>query len=122
VEALGRLAVLAAESQDLVETRVRQCMDETPAWRRGRVIQLPRDGLRDMPPAVASELLRQLAAVVGGTREAADFERLREAARVLRGRHGGKTVQLGAGVSLSTRSGLVRLERTRSTFSGSGRT
>ena len=118
VEALGRLAVLAAESQDLVATGARRCMDETPAWRQGRVVQFPRGGLREVPPAVASEVLRQLIEAMGGAGEAADFERLREAIRVLRGGHGGKTVQLGAGISLSTRGGLVRLERTRATPPG----
>jgi tRNA(Ile)-lysidine synthase len=121
VEALGRLAVLAAESQELVNVGVRQYMDETPAWRHGRIIQFPRDPLRDIPPAVASEMLRQLVEAIQGTHEAPDFERLREAARILRGLHGGKTVQLGAGITLSTRGGLVRLERTPVRSPGSRR-
>jgi len=121
VEALGRLAVLAGESQRLAEAGARRCMDEIPAWRQGRGIQFPRDAWREIPPAVASEVLRQLIAALGGVREAADFERLREAVRVLSGRHGGKIVHLGAGITLTTRGGLVRLERTAAGPGGGGR-
>ena len=59
---------------------------------------------RSRPPRF-SEVLRQLIAALGGTPESADFERLREAARILAGPHGGKIVQLGAGITLSTRAG-----------------
>jgi tRNA(Ile)-lysidine synthase len=115
VEALGRLAALAGESQDLVRAAARRCMGETSAWRHNRLIQFPRAALRQVPPAVASDVLRQLVAALGGTPESADFERLREAVRVLSGPHGGKTVQLGGGITLSTRGGLVRLERVPAT-------
>jgi tRNA(Ile)-lysidine synthase len=111
VEALGRLAALAGESQDVVHTAARRCMDEIPAWRQRGMIQFPRTALRQVPPAVASEVLREIIAAFGGTPESADFERLREAARVLAGPHGGKVVQLGAGLTLSTHGGLVRLQR-----------
>jgi tRNA(Ile)-lysidine synthase len=110
VDALGRLALLAGEAQDLVRAAARRCMDETPAWRHNRMIQFPRDALRRLPPAVASEVLRQLIAALGGSLESADFERMREAVRVLSGHHGGKTVQLEAGITLSTHGGLVRAE------------
>jgi tRNA(Ile)-lysidine synthase len=113
VEALGRLALLAGEAQDLVRDAAQRCMNETPAWRHNRVIQFPREALRQIPPAVASEVLRQLIAALGGTPESADFERLREAVRILAGPHGGKTVQLGAGITLSTHRGLVRVAHVR---------
>jgi tRNA(Ile)-lysidine synthase len=114
VEALGRLAVLAAEAQEFVSAAARRCMDEIPAWGgggRNRRIQFPREALRECPPAVASEVLRAVIEAVGGTSEVADFERLREAARMVRGTHGSKTVQVGGGISVTTVGALVRVAK-----------
>ena len=111
VEALGRLAILAGENQDAVRAAARHGMDQTPAWRQRGIVQFPRTALRQLPPAVASEVLRQIIAAFGNTAEAVDFERLREASRILAGPHGGKVVQLGAGITLTTHGGLVRLQR-----------
>jgi tRNA(Ile)-lysidine synthase len=117
VEALCRVAVLAEEASAAIAEEAGAFMARTPAWgalrgRAGaRAIQFPRADFQQLPPAVASEVLRQVIAALGGSSESADFERLREARHMLAGRDGGKQIQLGEGLSISTRDALIRVER-----------
>jgi tRNA(Ile)-lysidine synthase len=114
VDALGRLAALAGETHDFVEAAARRAMDEIPAWRQRRRIQIPRAALTQMSPAVASEVLRQIIAALGGTADSADFERLRELTRLLASAEGGKTIELPGGIRISCNAGLIRFQRTAS--------
>ncbi len=109
VEALCRLALLAADSHAALQSAAREFMDQTPAWGKNKTLQFPRQPFAQLPSAIASEVLRQLIAALGGTPEIADFQRLQEALHILRSAHGAKHIQVGAGISITTDGPLARI-------------
>ena len=112
VEALGRLAVLAREAQAVVAGAAQERRSRYPHVRRRNGLEVLREAFRDNVP-VASEMLRQMICELGGSTETADFERIREAIRLLQGHQGGKHIEMGSGVSVVLRGGSdkVRLVR-----------
>jgi len=100
VEALGRLAVLARETQYMVEMDAGNLLEEYVGAPPGLQVEIPRTLFPDAPMPLASEMLRQLIQKVGGSPETADFERIREAVRLLQGPSGGKRIEMGAGVTV----------------------
>jgi tRNA(Ile)-lysidine synthase len=108
VEALGRLARLAAETQQLVHDAAAGIAPTTPRARRS--VTLPRRALRHAPPAVAAEVLRQAIAGLGGSSESADFERVQAFLQVLRSGAGGKELQMGLGITARIEGEHVRVQ------------
>ncbi len=87
---------------------------EEPIWqgaqfREDGAIELPRTWLRMAYPAVVMQVLRDAIELAGGTREIADFERIAEAVRLIRGKTGGKTIQMGRGVVVEMEGQVVRI-------------
>jgi len=100
VGALARLAEVAAEAQDVIAGQFELMADAVPAVGDGTLMTMPREDLRRVYPAVLAEFLRVVVEGSGGTRELADFERIREAVRVIHGNAGGKCVEMGRGVEV----------------------
>ena len=111
--ALGRLAALAGEGAAVVAARVREAEAGAVMSRSAGRVVLRRKELKAAVPLVAGEVVRAAVEAVGGTREIADFERVREAVRVIGAAAGGKVVELGKGVVARVGGGVVTVERTR---------
>ncbi len=109
VEAIGRVAVLAGEMWEVMEGRVREVLEIGLIVRGKREIILRREVLQKTEVAVCGEIVRVLVVLMGGTTEIADFERVREAVRVVRGKAGGKVVEMGGGVVVSVGGGVVKV-------------
>jgi tRNA(Ile)-lysidine synthase len=121
-QAIVRLAMLAREAWDCVvadEVELRLHAVESAGARRE---VFKRQALRQAPAGICAEVLRATLQRVGGSTETADFERVREAVRVVQGTHGAKSVQLGRGVVVRVQGQRVVVERTgRSGRVGGGR-
>jgi len=118
VESLGRLAQLAAESNEFQRRVMIQLLQQFPIQEvRGGGVEISRGLLRHTPAAVASEFLRQGIEKAGGSSQSADFERIREALRVARTREGGKRVEVGGGITLHFSGDVVTIRPA----AGSGR-
>jgi tRNA(Ile)-lysidine synthase len=103
VEALGRLAQLAGETQGFVDEEVERWMGKGALRAEKGKVSISREVLRSAPAAVASEIVRRAIGVAAGQRGepvAVDFERVRELLRLAAGRAGGKRVQMGKGMTL----------------------
>lgn len=105
VGALGRLAILASEAQGyLVEAAERHLMEYPSTLCRGR-LEIPREVFWKAPSSLASEILRRVIAQAGGSPETADFERVREALRLIKNGQGGKRIEMGCGVIIELTGG-----------------
>jgi tRNA(Ile)-lysidine synthase len=99
-KSLVRLAERAEEAQSVMEMLANQlASDIALRVTRGRAV-MGRAGLRRAPRAVVAVLLRNVIEKIGGKLESLTAERIGEAARIAIGIHGGKTVQLGGGVTM----------------------
>jgi tRNA(Ile)-lysidine synthetase-like protein len=110
VPALTRLAHLAADTWQVVETATDTAWKAALLRKSPRRITLRRAALRDALPLVAAEILRRALRLLTDAPDPAPFERLDEALRLVRGPDGGKTVELGAGITLHIGK-EVRLEK-----------
>lgn len=130
VEAVGRLARLAGEAQEMLEMEagkfvecdvrehaqrplgpIGQKRGTRSAAEHGTPMVVSRARLRREPAVVAGEILRRMIESAGGTRETADFERVREAVRMIRGGVGGKEIEVGGGIVVVASNGVVLLKR-----------
>ncbi|HVT80465.1 MAG TPA: tRNA lysidine(34) synthetase TilS, partial [Phycisphaerae bacterium] len=111
VDAIGRLARLAADAQQLLDLEVAAQLAAHPVVQHKSAILMNRTMLRTAPPAVASEILRQTIESAGGSRQSADYERIAEALRLARTRIGGKKIEAGAGITIHFDGDVVRVER-----------
>jgi tRNA(Ile)-lysidine synthase len=98
VEAIGRLAAVARETWEIIEARVEEAWGKALVRKRGGRIVLRRDTLRRMERGLCAEVMRRAVELAGGSRETAGFERVEEAARLVRGAAGGARVEMGRGV------------------------
>ncbi len=100
VGALGNLAALARETWEVVGVAAADAWHSAVVAHSPRRVVFARAALRALPPLLCAELLRRAIDDVGGSREIAGFERLQEAVRSVRGRDGGKQLDMGRGVLL----------------------
>jgi tRNA(Ile)-lysidine synthetase-like protein len=110
-EAIGRLSRLAGEVWEHVvaeEVELRLHAIESSGARR-EVFR--REVLREADAVICAEVLRATLQRIGGTTETADFERVREAVRVVQGTHGAKRVELGRGGVVQVEGRRVVVER-----------
>jgi tRNA(Ile)-lysidine synthase len=105
VDALGRLAILAREAQRVMSQAAENLRYEYHHSKRGNRLEMPRDPFWEASSSVAAEMLRQIIKEVGGSPETADFERVREAVRMLQGETGGKRIEMGSGVTVVLKGG-----------------
>jgi len=110
-DAIRRLAELAGETWEYVAGQVQVAwMNSTVEYTSRREIH-DRDFLRKESPLICGEVLRRIVRTIGGTTETADFERVREAVRIVQGSHGAKNVEMGGGVILRVERKWVEVER-----------
>ncbi|MGN6369118.1 MAG: tRNA lysidine(34) synthetase TilS [Phycisphaerae bacterium] len=113
VDAIGRTAQIAGETQDLLESLAFDLLNEAVIAITAARIELQRNLLQLAPPIVCAELMRQILLHMGGSTETTDFERTREAVRIVQASAGGKSIQLGRGLLLRAGGGVVRVEKSR---------
>ena len=99
-EALVRLAAIAREARDFIARQASGLCDRAVVRIHPRKVAVHRGELRSADPVLVTEVLRYAVALVGGSTETADHERLSEAAHVALNGQGGKRVQLGRGVEM----------------------
>ena len=113
VEAISRAAQLAGEAQALIESLAYELMNEAVITVEIGKLTLHRQLLQEAPPIVCSECVRQIVLHMGGSTESTDFERTREAVRIIQATAGGKSIQLGRGLLLRAGAGIVTVEKSR---------
>ena len=113
VDAITRTAQLAGEAQALIESLAYDLLNEALITMTPRQLTLRRNDLQQAPAILCAELLRQTLLHMGGSTESTDFERTREAVRIIRATAGGKSIQLGRGLLLRTGAGVVTVEKSR---------
>ena len=113
IDAIARTSQLAAEAQQLIESLAWQLLNEALITVTIQKLTLHRSLLQDAPPIVCAECVRQIVLHMGGSTESTDFERTREAVRILQATAGGKSIQLGRGRRLQAGAGIVTVEKSR---------
>ncbi len=113
VDAIARTAQLAGEAQALIESLAYDLLNEALITMTPKQLTLHRDPLQQAPPILCAELLRQTLLHMGGSTESTDFERTREAVRIIQATAGGKSIQLGRGLLLRAGAGVVTVEKSR---------
>jgi tRNA(Ile)-lysidine synthase len=104
VAAIGRMATLAQGAAASVERTAAQLLDAARIETRSQpkkpanTVTLRREMLRDADTHLCGEVVRQAVQRAGGSSESADFERVREAVRLIQGSHGKKAVEMGRGI------------------------
>ena len=89
----------------------RNCFPRRWSECTSRRVQFHWATLREAEWLMCSEAIRSAILHVGGSPEIADFERMLEAVRLVQGRSGGKTVEMGKRVVVWARRGMVVVER-----------
>jgi tRNA(Ile)-lysidine synthetase-like protein len=112
-EAVGRLAKLAGEVWEHVAAEEVELRLHAVVSSGARREVFRRAVLREADAVICAEVLRATLQRIGGTTETADFERVREAVRVVQGTHGAKRVELGSGVTVRVEGDRVVVERGR---------
>ena len=111
--AICRLAQMAAEARAvLAESSNALARAATLAHGKLRIV-FRRKVFQTAHPLIAGEVVRWAIESVGGTREIADFERVREVVRLAAGTAGGKTVELGRGIVAQFAGQTLTIERRR---------
>ncbi|MCL2645540.1 MAG: tRNA lysidine(34) synthetase TilS [Phycisphaerales bacterium] len=111
MQAIIRTASLVRQAQHLVESDLRHLLAEAVILRTPRRVHLDRERLRAADAFLCSMALRDAIVHVGGSTESADFERLREAVRIVCSTAGDKEVELGRGVHLHVTCSAVSVWR-----------
>ncbi len=109
-DGLVRLAALAREARAWIVREASAVALDAVVRIHPRKVAVHRAKLRNLSDGgtlLAAEVLRYAVDLVGGRGDALDFERLREAVRVVLAAEGGKRVELGNGVALVPLIGKV---------------
>jgi tRNA(Ile)-lysidine synthase len=113
IQAIGRTALLAGEAHEVLATLTTELLQAALVKKTKSRIHLHRAPLQQTPRYLCAEALRAAIALLGGSTETADFERIREAVRIIQNPAGGKVVQMGDGISIRAAAGIVTIERER---------
>ncbi len=111
IDAIGRTALLAGEAQELLAAQAADLFHSALVKKTKTSLRFTRAVLQKAPRYLCAEALRLALSLLGGSTEIADFERIREATRIIQKSAGGKTIQLGAGITLTALAGTVTLQR-----------
>jgi len=111
VGAIVRAAELLRQMRGWMDGEVRRLLEEVVVLRSPRRVCLDRRRLREADEVLCGMVLRDAVLHVGGSTESADFERVREAVRMVRAAVGGKEVELGGGVCLRVIGSTANVSR-----------
>lgn len=111
VTAMGRAAVLAGQAGEVLGEDVCQLMLAAKVGERKSRVTFRREILREAHPFLCAEVFRAVIGRMGGSTEVSDFERLREAVRIVQANAGGKCIQLGKRITLRVDGASVCISR-----------
>jgi tRNA(Ile)-lysidine synthase len=113
IQAIGRTALLAGEAHELLATQTAALFQSALLKKTKTHLHFRRPLLQHSHRYLCAELLRSAITLLGGSTETADFERIREAVRIIQNPAGGKVVQMGDGIFIRVAAGSVIIERER---------
>jgi len=110
-ESLVRLAAIARDAQKQISQDANEIATTGLARSGAGRITIQRERLRAASPIVRAEVLRYAISLLGGSTEAADYERMSSALHVALTGQGGKSVQIGGGLTITVVGRVVQISK-----------